>query len=321
VDAKALIDSYVDDVARRLPRKTRNEVGLELRTLLTDELASAAAATGREADAATALRVLANLGRPEHVAARYSGRRGFNIIEPEHAPAFVKIATLGVVAQWAFTLPGVFVASSTFGGWWIESGFAALWWVGLLVVWFGIGGWIQRRTPVEPHSFERPGIHYLFWLPVRQDWQPAQLEHPYSAAKTLIPLATLLTIVFVSPEWFFGLFDPEANLSWLRYDRAFQDRLLPVLLVLMLTRIALFTAATVSRQWRARTEFVRFGLWVAFVALLVWLLFGWDVFASTTVDFLFKVWLSIFLFINCLQIWVWIRNAYMRVRVPKALAR
>jgi hypothetical protein len=51
------------------------------------------------------------------------------------------------------------------------------------------------------------------------------------------------------------------------------------------------------------------------------LLFGWDVFASTTVDFLFKVWLSIFLFINCLQIWVWIRNAYMRVRVPKALAR
>jgi hypothetical protein len=321
VDAKSLIDSYVDDVARRLPRKIRNEVGLELRTLLTDEVASAAAATGREADAATALRALASLGRPEHVAARYGGRRGFNIIEPEHAPAFVKIATLGVVAQWAFSLPGVFVASSTFGGWWLESGFAALWWVGLLVVWFGIGAWIQRRTPVEPHSFDRPGIHYLFWLPVRQDWQPTQLEHPYSAAKTLIPLATALTIVFVSPEWFFGLFDPEADLSWLRYDGDFQNRLLPLLLVLMVARIALFTVATVSQRWRARTELARFGLWASFVGLLLWSLIGWDIFASYRVDFFFKAWLSIFLFINCLQIWVWIRNAYTRVRVPKALAR
>ena len=266
-------------------------------------------------------RVLASFGRPEHVAARYGAPRGFNIVEPEHAPAFVKLAALGVLAQWAFSLPGVFVASSPFGSWLVESGFAALWWVGLLVVWFGIGAWIQRRTPVEPHSFERPAIHFLFWLPVRQDWQPAQTEHPYSAAKVLIPLATFLTIVFVSPEWFFGLFARDRDLSWLRYDGDFRDRLLPLLLGLMVARIALFTIATVSRQWRARTEVVRFGLWASFVGLLVWSLVSWDIFASTRVDFLFKTWLSIFLLINCLQIWVWIRNAYTRVRVPKALAR
>lgn len=321
MDAKTLIDRYVDDVARRLPRKTRNEVGLELRALLTDELASVAAAAGRTPDAAAALKVLANFGRPEHVAARYGARRGFNIIEPEHAPAFVTIATLGVVAQWGFSLPGVFVASSTFGGWWLESGFAALWWVGLLVIWFGVGAWIQRRTPVEPHSFARPWIHYLFWLPVRQDWQPAQLDHPYSAARTLIPLAISLTIVFVSPEWFFGLFDPDATLSWARYDDAFRGRLLPLLLAVMIARIALFTVATVSRRWRARTELVRFGLWTGFVGLLLWALVGWDIFASTAVDLLFKTWLSIFVLVNCLQIWVWVRNALTRVRVPKALVR
>ena len=86
-DAKSLIESYVDDVARRLPRKIRNEVGPELRALLA-----------------------------EHVAARYGGQHGFNLIEPEHAPAFVKIAVLGVAAQGEFTLPRALDASRTFGG-------------------------------------------------------------------------------------------------------------------------------------------------------------------------------------------------------------
>lgn len=317
MDAKSLIDSYVDDVARRLPGRMRNEVGLELRALLTDQLASAAAEAGRAPDAQMALAVLANLGRPEHVAARYGGRRGFNLIEPEHAPAFVKLSILGVALQWAFTLPGVFGASSTFGEWWLESGFAALWWVGLLAVWFGIGAWIQRRLPVAPHSFARPWAHYIFWLPVRQDWQPAQLDHPYSAAKVLIPLAALLTVIFAS----LGFVDSASDVAWLRYDDDFRGWLLPPLLVLMVARIALFAVATVSVRGRERTDLVRFGLWAGFVGLLVWALVGWDIFASTTVDFLFKVWLSIFLLVNCLQIWVWLRNAATRVRVPRNLVR
>jgi hypothetical protein len=48
---------------------------------------------------------------------------------------------------------------------------------------------------------------------------------------------------------------------------------------------------------------------------------GWDIFASTAVDFFFKAWLSIFLFVNCLQIWVWLRNAATRVRIPRNLVR
>ncbi len=113
MDANTLIESYVDDVARRLPRKIRNEVGLELRALLTDELASVAAQIGRPPDSELALQVLAKFGRPEDVAARYGGERGFTLIEPAHAPAFVSIAALGVAVQWAFTLRRVFDGSST----------------------------------------------------------------------------------------------------------------------------------------------------------------------------------------------------------------
>ena len=320
MDAKTLIESYVDDVARRLPRKIRNEVGLELRALLTDELTSVAGEIGRSPDSEMALQILAKLGRPEDVAARYGGQRGFTLIEPAHAPAFVSIAALGVAVQWAFTLRRVFDGSSTFDEWWSQSGFVAFWWVGVLLIWFAIGAWIQRRAPLDPNSFRRPFIHFLFWLPVRQDWQPQQSDHPYSAAKVLVPLAATLTVLFVSPEWWLGRLT-DADPSWLRYDDDFRAQLLVPLIALMATRLALFTVATVSKHWRARTELVRAGLWVAFVAVLVSALVGWDIFAADLVDFLFKTWLSVFLLVNVIQIWIWTRNALTRVRVPKTLVQ
>ena len=38
MDAQAIIEDYVNKVAAKLPRKLRNDVGLELRTLLTEQL-------------------------------------------------------------------------------------------------------------------------------------------------------------------------------------------------------------------------------------------------------------------------------------------
>ncbi len=55
--------------------------------------------------------------------------------------------------------------------------------------------------------------------------------------------------------------------------------------------------------------------------MLVSALVGWDIFAAPLVDLLFKTWLSVFLLVNVIQIWIWTRNALMRVRVPKTLVR
>ena len=49
---EALIEAYVVDVMRRLPRKQRNDVGFELRALLTESLRGRAADTGRRTRAA-----------------------------------------------------------------------------------------------------------------------------------------------------------------------------------------------------------------------------------------------------------------------------
>ena len=50
MNAQDVIESYVRDVARLLSRDKRNDVALELRELLHDELAARAEAAGRAPD-------------------------------------------------------------------------------------------------------------------------------------------------------------------------------------------------------------------------------------------------------------------------------
>ena len=75
MNANDLIESYVTDVAVRLPRKQRNDVAFELRALLKEELQAKAEATGRDADAAMATELLHAFGRPVDVAARFDHHR------------------------------------------------------------------------------------------------------------------------------------------------------------------------------------------------------------------------------------------------------
>src|SRR5262245_49506767 len=169
MNAHAVIDSYINNIAARLPRKLRNDVGVELRTLLIEQLTAAAAASGSAPDEKLAIEVISRFGRPEDVAARYSPR-GFEIIEPEHAPTFVKLAAACVAIQWALTLPAVFASRTTIGEWWLGWGFGAFAWVGALVIWFGLATWIRRRTPVDSAHLSRPWTHFIFWLPVAAEW-------------------------------------------------------------------------------------------------------------------------------------------------------
>jgi len=321
MDAQVVIDSYIDNIAARLPRKLRNDVGVELRTLLIEQLTAAAADMGREPDEKLAVEVVRRFGRPEEVAARYSPR-GFQIIEPEHAPAFVKLSAACVAIQWALTLPAVFASRTTIGEWWLSWGFGALAWVGMLVVWFGLATWIRRRSPVDPQDLSRPWTHFIFWLPLPADWRPVDRDaFERRAELSAFPVGVALTIFFIAPAWFLGLLTPAGtNTSWALYDEHFRHSLLPALIVLMIVRLALCAAAGINARLRARLEVVRFGLWLCFVGLLYWTVFGWDIFAGPVADALFKAWLLSFLLVNTIQIVAWTRRALTRVRVPKTLA-
>jgi hypothetical protein len=56
---QAVIEAYVSDIARRLPRARRNDVALELQALLQEELQGKAGDRGTAADEAMAAERLA----------------------------------------------------------------------------------------------------------------------------------------------------------------------------------------------------------------------------------------------------------------------
>jgi hypothetical protein len=123
--ANDVIESYVRDVARLLPHKRREDVALELRALLQEELAAKAEAAGRAPDRAMAMALLAGFGRPAEAAARYEPRQP--LIDPEDNHDFaiwmiVGLVVIGMsgdpqgldVVEWFASLAFVFMAIAWF---------------------------------------------------------------------------------------------------------------------------------------------------------------------------------------------------------------
>jgi hypothetical protein len=320
MDAQTVIDSYVNDVAAHLPRGQRNDVGFELRTLLTEELKAAANKAGRPPDEQLAMEVVQDFGQPDMVAAHYSPR-GFAIIEPEHAPTFVMLATIIVAAEWLVTLPRVFVSTMTLRDWAAGPGLGAMSWVGLLLVWFGLASWVRRRSPVDPQTHVRPWTHWLLWLPIPRAWRP--VDHAANARRLairLVPLSTVVTLFFFAPSWWLQLLLPAGtDTSWAAYEESFHHWLFPPLLALIVVRLLMLMTVVINVRVWTRLEAVRVTLWACFVALLIWVLFDWQIFANGITNALFKLWLAVFVLVNAIQLIVWMRRAALRVRAPGAL--
>ena len=135
MNPQELIDAYVDDIVRQLPRKLRADVGTELRELLTEDLAADAHGQGRKPDEAMTLDFLNAFGRPEDVALRYKPA-GFNIIDPGYSRNFIRAAVIGILVIAGLGLVNAFKEhaqtgrdlSSVLGEWWLQQFFVTLFW-------------------------------------------------------------------------------------------------------------------------------------------------------------------------------------------------
>ena len=236
----------------------------------------------------------------------------------------MKLAVACVAIQWALTLPAVFASHLAFRDWAAGWGFGALSWVGLLVLWFGLASWIQRRSPPDPDTGARSWTHWIFWVPFSGAWQPGKPQDTqWRAARNSAPLGAVLTLFFIAPAWILGhLLPAGTDTSWVRYDEHFQRWLLIPLLVLMAVRLVLFAAAVLNAQRRARTEVVRVILWVGFIALLYYAEFSGHFFAHPATDAIFKAWLLVYMVVNTIAIFIWFMwpATRVRVRLPTTLA-
>ena len=102
-----LIERYIQDVSRRLPRRLRADVEKELRSSLHDALDARAANAGDRAESAApddqVVELLRKFGPPAQLATSYRSAPGF-LVGPELYPAFLKtmkivtIVIVGIVA-------------------------------------------------------------------------------------------------------------------------------------------------------------------------------------------------------------------------------
>ena len=181
MNAQDVIESYVRDVARLLSRDKRNDVALELRELLHDELAARAEAAGRAPDRALAMELLAAFGRPAEVAARYQPRSP--LIEPEDNHNFAIWTLVGILAA------AVNSHDATPDAHWLD----AMHWVGVMFLVFALIGWGRRRQPAGTFS-----------------WRPRAQDKPLHGGRWLallaaVGLAVFPLAIYLSPQGYWSL--------------------------------------------------------------------------------------------------------------------
>ncbi|PJJ63501.1 hypothetical protein [Compostimonas suwonensis] len=319
---QAVIESYVGDVIRHLPRAQRNDVGFELRSLLNEELAGRAADAGRPADAPMTMELLTAFGRPQDVADRYRPA-GFTIIRPADAPQFAWLALGGVVLQWAITLPVAFLeparvddwaygAAEWWGRltiWWLSWGLGSFWWPGILIVFTLIAALIGRRRRES------------------KPWTPPRVTDRDLVSRTGIVLAlafglagaTLLIALPWLAAWAPGL--PQPVLDAFAFDPGFLTWRAPWVLLLWAASFALLTAALIAGRWSRRTRGLSLLADLGWLALLIWWIAAGPIFTTEAADSTTKLCLALVAVFVVIDIVVTLRRGPAAIRPPATAPR
>ncbi|MEO6226274.1 MAG: hypothetical protein ABIO61_00240 [Thermomonas sp.] len=262
-----VIESYVVDVMRRVPAKDRNEVGLELRGLLTEMLDDRAQADGHAANDAMVLDMLRTFGTPAEIAARYHPP-GMLVIQAEQTRSFAMLSIVGIGLQWALTLPQVFDGRLPISAWWLSWGLGAFWWPGFQAMMALMVSWLRSR-----------GMFLPTWKPRIAD--PDRINRS-SMIAGLVGIASAMGFMIALP-WLVGLM-PEPLSRVLAFDPEFLHvRAWPVV-VLWLASFAIMVAVLRHGRQSMLTRRLEFCGSIAFVALLAWWLSAGNIFIEKSTN-------------------------------------
>lgn len=294
MNANDVIDSYVADVARQLPRKQRNDVAFELRALINEGLQDRAEAAGRAVDADMALAFVRAFGRPEDVASRY--RPAITIVDPADGHRFVRLAIIGVAVIAVLGLLGMrepFASGTDFlralSHWWGSTLGASLQWLGLLVFGFGAAASAHRRKPAA------------------NAWKPRDEEHlgggRVAAIFGLIGIV-VGALLLISPTWILDFFwsghAAPAAYTALTYTDTFLGRQAPLLLLTIVLNIPLMLAVIANGRWSPTLRRLQTVLGLAGCVVMAWTILDGPVFLSPASDGMTKLALGLIIFFTLL---------------------
>lgn len=277
MNANDVIESYVTEVALRLPRKQRNDVAFELRALINEGLQDKAEETGRVIDAAMATEFLNAFGHPETVAARY--RPALNVIDPADGQKFLRATFIGLAIIWSLGLLELMQTAPEVGflnalaKWWMGTVIGSLWWPGVLVAGFGISAWAGRRWPQKT------------------EWKPKANDRIRGGRLGIV--MGLIGVVFglyilAKPTWVLdvvwgGHAAPVAYQA-LTYTESFLQLKGPILFLLIMLNIPLFIAVLVKGQHTPLLNRVETVSSLVTCAVMVWAIMDGPIFMTATSD-------------------------------------
>jgi hypothetical protein len=263
--ATEVIETFIEDTARFLPRRQRDDVATELRSLLSEELQARAQESGRPPDESLALSLVRGYGRPNEVAARY--QPPWAIIDPADSTSFIRAALigagalvlLGAISKRLPSLQGTAESLVKIG---------ILYWLGLLVVAFGAKSWIRRRWPAT-------GL----WEPRNRD-RASRL-----GTAVVVPIATFCVVLYAAPTWVLGqLSGGRFDTSWAAYTAEFQRLRLPCFIGLLGGLLALLSLVAIQGRWSRLTRCINIGLNMALACLVLFFAVDGNIFQSSVVD-------------------------------------
>lgn len=244
-----LIERYVHEVGRNLPRRMRADVELELRSLLADSLEERQ--TGKHDDEVV-IDLLSELGPPAEFAAQYLPEQ--KLIGPRLFPLFKLVLTIVISVIGGLHLVLAVIsffqepASSTIFGmfWWIGGRFlsfgeSAIYILGIITLVFAVLEWVGVGDVAES----------------TENWHPQELPEVEDSYQ-IKPFELILGIVFTTllivainffPNWL-GLVDfagEEWGIKVLWADGFYQH--VPWLTALWVSEIALKAYVLKRKRW------------------------------------------------------------------------
>ena len=298
-----VIESYVADVIRRVPLKERNDIGFELRALLTEMLDDRAQSQGKPADDAMVLAMLREFGLPADIAARYRAP-GFVILPPERTRSFAWLSLGGIALQWALTLPRV-AEGASIGTWWLTWGLGAFWWPGFMSMMALLGAWIRQWRTQAPA-----------WTPrdVDQD-RVHRGAFAFGLAWVVIGTSLMIAMPWISERL------PEPFPHIFAFDPDFLRTRAWIVLALWLFQIALLVSVLAKGRWTRSTRRLELASTFAWLVVLGWLATSRHIFAATLTNDGARFGLGIVFVIVLIDFGVKLHRMRPALQVPKIAAR
>ncbi len=284
-----LIDRYVSEIGKQLPRKSRADIETEIRSTLEDMLEERAAKAGRAADDEMVKELLKEYGAPDKVAESYLPTR--YLIGPELYPIFtliVKIVFTVLFVIWVI-LFGVRVATSdltllSFGS---MLGSHFLQWIGGLISAFGnivlvfaILQWVNAGKNFKDETKEEE------WSPEDLTKEPDPDEiRPWEPIVAIVFTLLALLLFNFYPQ-VLGIYFFTDNLSV--FLPALSDaffRMLPWINVTWVLGIGLNVWLLRQGSWTPLLRWFEIALKVAGIVIAYFLLQGPSILAMTVTDF------------------------------------